>query len=188
MIVGSDDWFEIWNAERWAAYEKEMDAEVSDVAENLSEDERGAEMTTERTLSSIPLRDRWRCPRTLRTCPKTTSPYSQSCSTSSTPSRGRRSSTAPSAPAAARLIAERIAPEELIAVDRDPTSESRWSEFAAEAPCRARFLRADFVAALEGFAARASAPTGSCSTSGCPRCRWTPGSGASPTPTTPPST
>ena len=24
VIVGSDDWFEIWNAERWAAYEKEM--------------------------------------------------------------------------------------------------------------------------------------------------------------------
>ena len=41
VIVGSDDWFEIWNAVRWAAYEKEMDAEVSDVAENLSEDERG---------------------------------------------------------------------------------------------------------------------------------------------------
>jgi MraZ protein len=41
VIVGSDDWFEIWNAERWADYEKEMDAEVSDVAENLSEDERG---------------------------------------------------------------------------------------------------------------------------------------------------
>ena len=41
VIVGSDDWFEIWNAERWAAYEKEMDEEVSDVAENLSEDERG---------------------------------------------------------------------------------------------------------------------------------------------------
>jgi DNA-binding transcriptional regulator/RsmH inhibitor MraZ len=41
VIVGSDDWFEIWNAERWAAYEKEMDAEVSDVAENLSDHERG---------------------------------------------------------------------------------------------------------------------------------------------------
>ena len=41
MIVGSDDWFEIWSAERWAAYEKDMDAEVSDVAENLSEEERG---------------------------------------------------------------------------------------------------------------------------------------------------
>ncbi len=41
MIVGSDDWFEIWSAERWAAYEKEMDAEVSDVAENLSESEGG---------------------------------------------------------------------------------------------------------------------------------------------------
>ena len=36
--------------------------------------------------------------------------------------------------------------------------------------------------------ARVSGPTGSSSTSACPRCRSTPGSGASPTPTTRPST
>ena len=41
VIVGSDDWFEIWSAERWAAYEMEMEVEVSDVAENLSEEQRG---------------------------------------------------------------------------------------------------------------------------------------------------
>jgi 16S rRNA (cytosine1402-N4)-methyltransferase len=52
----------------------------------------------------------------------------------------------------ARLIAERLGPEgELIAVDRDPASEERWREFATEVPSRARFLRADFVAALEGL-------------------------------------
>ena len=39
VIVGSDDWFEIWSPKRWESYEKEMDAEVSDVAENLSEAE-----------------------------------------------------------------------------------------------------------------------------------------------------
>lgn len=61
----------------------------------------------------------------------------------------------------ARLIAERIASEgELIAVDRDPTSEARWSEFAAEAPCRARFLRADFAAALEGLRGEGIRPDG----------------------------
>src|SRR6266576_6311007 len=50
----------------------------------------------------------------------------------------------------ALLIAEGIGPEgELIAVDRDPASEARWREFAADAPSRTRFLRADFVAALE---------------------------------------
>jgi MraZ protein len=38
VIVGSDDWFEIWSPDRWESYEKEMDAEVSDVAENLSEE------------------------------------------------------------------------------------------------------------------------------------------------------
>jgi 16S rRNA (cytosine1402-N4)-methyltransferase len=52
----------------------------------------------------------------------------------------------------ARLIAGRIGPEgELIAVDRDPTSEERWRAFSAEASSRTRFLRADFVAALEGL-------------------------------------
>jgi len=61
----------------------------------------------------------------------------------------------------ARLIAERIGPEgELIAVDRDPASEARWREFAGELPCHARFLRADFVAALEGLRGEALRPDG----------------------------
>jgi 16S rRNA (cytosine1402-N4)-methyltransferase len=61
----------------------------------------------------------------------------------------------------ARLLAERIGAEgELIAVDRDPASEARWSEFAAEAPSRARFLRADFVAALEGLRGEGVRPDG----------------------------
>ncbi|MGE5746503.1 MAG: 16S rRNA (cytosine(1402)-N(4))-methyltransferase RsmH, partial [Solirubrobacterales bacterium] len=61
----------------------------------------------------------------------------------------------------ARLIADRIGSEgELIAVDRDPASEERWSEFAAEASCRARFLRADFVAALEGLRGEGVRPDG----------------------------
>jgi MraZ protein len=38
VVVGSDDWFELWSPERWAAYEREMDAEISDVAENLAEE------------------------------------------------------------------------------------------------------------------------------------------------------
>ena len=60
-----------------------------------------------------------------------------------------------------RLIAERIGAEgELIAVDRDPASEARWTEFAAKAPSRARFLRADFVAALEGLRGEGVRPDG----------------------------
>jgi 16S rRNA (cytosine1402-N4)-methyltransferase len=52
----------------------------------------------------------------------------------------------------ARLIAERLGPEgELIALDRDPVAEERWREFSASAPSRTRFLRADFVAGLEGL-------------------------------------
>ena len=61
----------------------------------------------------------------------------------------------------AGLIAERLGPDgELIAVDRDPASEERWREFAAEVPSRARFLRADFVAALEGLRGEGIRPDG----------------------------
>ncbi len=37
VVVGSEDWFEIWNPERWSAYEQEMDSEINEVAEGLSE-------------------------------------------------------------------------------------------------------------------------------------------------------
>jgi 16S rRNA (cytosine1402-N4)-methyltransferase len=61
----------------------------------------------------------------------------------------------------ARLIAERLGQEgELIAVDRDPAAEERWREFAGEVPARARFLRADFVAALEGLRGEGVRPDG----------------------------
>jgi 16S rRNA (cytosine1402-N4)-methyltransferase len=54
----------------------------------------------------------------------------------------------------ARLVAERLAPGgELICVDRDPTAEERFAEFAHEAPCETRFVRADFADALAGLAA-----------------------------------
>jgi 16S rRNA (cytosine1402-N4)-methyltransferase len=61
----------------------------------------------------------------------------------------------------ARLIAERLGSDgELIAIDRDPASEERWREFAAGMPCRARFLRADFVVALEGLRGEGVWPDG----------------------------
>jgi 16S rRNA (cytosine1402-N4)-methyltransferase len=54
----------------------------------------------------------------------------------------------------ARLIADRLGPEgTLIGIDRDPVAEERFSEIAAELPCRTRFIRADFVTALERLAA-----------------------------------
>jgi 16S rRNA (cytosine1402-N4)-methyltransferase len=61
----------------------------------------------------------------------------------------------------ARLLAERLGPDgELIAVDRDPSSEERWREFAAGAPTGTRFLRADFVVALEGLRGEGVRPNG----------------------------
>jgi 16S rRNA (cytosine1402-N4)-methyltransferase len=52
----------------------------------------------------------------------------------------------------ARLIAERIGPSgTLIGIDRDPVAEDRFAELAAELPCATRFIRTDFVTALEGL-------------------------------------
>ena len=54
----------------------------------------------------------------------------------------------------ARLVADRIgAGGELICIDRDPHAEERFAEFAHEAPCEMRFVRADFADALAGLAA-----------------------------------
>jgi 16S rRNA (cytosine1402-N4)-methyltransferase len=50
----------------------------------------------------------------------------------------------------ARLVAERIGPAgTLIGIDRDPAAEERFAELSAEVPCQVRFIRADFVTALE---------------------------------------
>jgi MraZ protein len=40
-IVGNDDWFEIWDSDDWRKYEKGMEAEVSDVAEGISNENGG---------------------------------------------------------------------------------------------------------------------------------------------------
>jgi len=50
----------------------------------------------------------------------------------------------------ARLIADRLGPGgTLIGIDRDPVAEERFAELSAEVACRTRFIRADFVTALE---------------------------------------
>lgn len=49
-----------------------------------------------------------------------------------------------------RLLADRIGPTGLlIAIDRDPDAERHYEEFAAEASCRTRFVRAPFAEGLE---------------------------------------
>src|SRR5262245_17897431 len=54
----------------------------------------------------------------------------------------------------ARLVAERLGPAGLlIGIDRDPLAEASFAELAADAPCRTRFLRADFVSGLARLAA-----------------------------------
>lgn len=49
----------------------------------------------------------------------------------------------------ARRIAPELGPEgTLVCVDRDPAAAARFERFAAEAPCRTRFLRTDYAAGL----------------------------------------
>jgi 16S rRNA (cytosine1402-N4)-methyltransferase len=49
----------------------------------------------------------------------------------------------------ARRVAELLGPHgTLIAIDRDPAAEARFTEFAAEVPCRTRFIGTDFAAGL----------------------------------------
>jgi 16S rRNA (cytosine1402-N4)-methyltransferase len=49
----------------------------------------------------------------------------------------------------ARRIAAELGPDgTLICLDRDPAAEARFEAFAAEAPCRTRFIGADFAAGL----------------------------------------
>jgi 16S rRNA (cytosine1402-N4)-methyltransferase len=50
----------------------------------------------------------------------------------------------------ARVVADRIGPAgTLICIDRDPAAEDRFAELSAELTCHTRFIRADFVSALE---------------------------------------
>jgi 16S rRNA (cytosine1402-N4)-methyltransferase len=54
----------------------------------------------------------------------------------------------------ARLIAGRLGPSgTLICVDRDPSAEERFEEFAREVSCETRFLRIDYARALDSLAA-----------------------------------
>jgi 16S rRNA (cytosine1402-N4)-methyltransferase len=53
----------------------------------------------------------------------------------------------------AELVAAKLGPEGLlIAIDRDPLAEERFAAFAAEVPCRTRFIHAPFADALAGLA------------------------------------
>jgi MraZ protein len=36
VIIGNDDWFEVWEAGRWAEYEADLRATVEEAAENLA--------------------------------------------------------------------------------------------------------------------------------------------------------
>ena len=52
----------------------------------------------------------------------------------------------------ARLLADRIGPTGmLVCIDRDPTAERRFDEFAEQAPCQTRFIGGDYAAGLEAL-------------------------------------
>jgi 16S rRNA (cytosine1402-N4)-methyltransferase len=59
----------------------------------------------------------------------------------------------------ARLVAERLGPDgTLVCIDRDPSTEERYEELAAEVSCRMRFERADFADALGRLATEGLRP------------------------------
>jgi 16S rRNA (cytosine1402-N4)-methyltransferase len=59
----------------------------------------------------------------------------------------------------ARAAAERIGPTgTLIGVDRDPAAAERFDEFAADAPCEAKFLAGDFADVLAQLGAEGTRP------------------------------
>ena len=59
----------------------------------------------------------------------------------------------------ARLLAERLGAEgTLICIDRDPAAEARYTEFAAEIPCKSRFIGEDFTAGLRTLRGEGSKP------------------------------
>ncbi|CAN5491673.1 hypothetical protein BH10ACT11_BH10ACT11_18550 [soil metagenome] len=59
----------------------------------------------------------------------------------------------------ARLVAERIGPTgTLICIDRDPTAEQQFAEFAADDRCQTRFIQANFADALESLLAEGIKP------------------------------
>jgi 16S rRNA (cytosine1402-N4)-methyltransferase len=52
----------------------------------------------------------------------------------------------------ARRIADRIGPTgTLVCIDRDPVAESRFADFAADAPCQTRFIRGDYAEGLRAL-------------------------------------
>jgi len=53
----------------------------------------------------------------------------------------------------ARLVADRVGEQGMVVcVDRDPSAEDRFESWAAEVPCRTRFIGADYADALEWLA------------------------------------
>ena len=86
----------------------------------------------------------------------------------------------------ARAIGERLGADgKLICIDRDPAVEARFEEMAARLPARPASSAPSSPTALGALLARGHPRRHrSTWTSGCPRCSSTPGSAASPTPTT----
>lgn len=59
----------------------------------------------------------------------------------------------------ARRIAAALGPAgTLLCIDRDPAAAARYERFAAEAPCRTRFLRGDYAAGLRALRGEGVSP------------------------------
>ena len=181
VVVGDGEYLEIWDAEAWAKQEEELDAEAPAIAEGLAGPGGRSERAHAHAYAGPPVNRR---PSYMPTEhePVLAAELVELLAPEAGADR-RRLHLRRRRPRAA--FAERLGPDgTLVRIDRDPSAEARFAEFAADAPCRTRFIGADYAEGLRALRGEGLPQTWSTWTSECPRCRSTPGSGASPTPTT----
>ena len=161
VVVGLVDHLELWSAEAWNAHNEEIDAGAEEMSEEVARRMTGADAKGGgadgggATLTYMPTEH---VPVLASELIALTGPRPGEVAVDCTFGAGGH----------ARLVAERLAPGgELICIDRDPTAEERFAEFAHDAPCETRFVRADSPTPSRGSRRRGSARTSS---------TWTPGS------------
>ena len=153
-MIGAGEYLEIWNAEAWAKQEEELDAAAPEIAEGLAGKRSGCvrcEPSAELQPSDRHTRSPERAGEPFCLMPTEHAPVlAPELTALLAPRPGQTAVDCTFGGGGhARRIAAELGPEgTLICIDRDPAAEARFERFAAEAPCRTRFLGSDFAAGL----------------------------------------
>ncbi len=151
VVIGAGEYLEIWNADAWAKQEQELDAAAPEIAEGLAAAARRVIMRLHAEPISISCGREFR-PGSIE--PMTHQPVLAPELTSLlAPEPGQTAVDCTfGAGGHARQIAAQLGPSgTLVAIDRDPAAAGRFAEFAAAAPCRTRFIGADFAEGLRAL-------------------------------------